>query len=60
MLDGEPDFQGWSQLLSRSSDASLRVDTGDISAMDRSFRARTGASRPCTCCLSGDDASRWF
>ena len=38
----------------------LRVFSEDISAMERSLRARSGASGPHTCRLSGDDASgRW-
>ena len=35
-----------------------RVCVEDISATERSFPARIGASRPRTCCLSRDEASR--
>ena len=41
-------------------DASLRVISGDISAMERSFRAWIGASEPCSCRLSGHDARGWL
>ena len=40
-----------------SVELSLRVFSDHISAVERSFRARIGASGPCTCCLHSYKAS---
>ena len=56
MQDCAPDFQGrshlWTGFCRRFSEGIFVY----ISAMERSFRARVGASGPCTCRLSVKDA----
>ena len=56
MQCGDPHLHG-SPVCQRHCGALSAVFSGHISAVERSFRARIGASGPCTCCLHSYKAS---